>query len=48
MQPPQSPDVTPLDQCIFSVMADAVELQNPTTRQGLHEAILLAWESLSE
>ena len=48
MQPPQSSDVSPMDQCIFSVLADAVEVCNPTTRQELHEAVLQAWESLSE
>lgn len=48
MQPPQSPDVSPLDQGIFSVLADAVELRNPTTRQELHEAVLQSWASISE
>lgn len=48
LQPPQSPDVQPLDQGIFQVMADAVESYRPTTRQGLHEAVLQVWEALSE
>ncbi|CAI9730907.1 Hypothetical predicted protein [Octopus vulgaris] len=33
---------------IFKVLADKVELKNPTTRHGLHEAVLQSWEELSE
>ena len=36
MQPPHSPDVTPLDEGIFKVLAEKVELQNPISR---HEEV---------
>ncbi|CAI9727468.1 Hypothetical predicted protein [Octopus vulgaris] len=48
LQPPQSPDLNPLDEGIFKVLADKVELKNPTTRHELHEAVLQSWEELSE
>ena len=32
-QPPMSPDLKPLEQGIFNILADAVEAQSPTTKQ---------------
>ncbi|XP_036364913.1 uncharacterized protein LOC118766002 [Octopus sinensis] len=48
LQPPQSSDLNPLEEGIFKVLVDKVELKNPTTRHELHEAVLQSWEELSE
>ena len=48
LQSPMSPDLNPLDQGIFNILADEVEIKSPSTRNELHEAVCAAWRSLSE
>ena len=47
-QPPQSPDCNPLGQGIFVILDDAVENENQTTRDQLHETVVCPWNLLSE
>ena len=44
LQPPQSPDVTPLDQSIFKYLDDSVQQQEPKTRAELHTCVGNAWQ----
>jgi len=45
-QPPQSPDVNPLDQGLFRLIADRVELRDPVNRDTLHTAVIDTWNQL--
>lgn len=45
-QPAQSPDVNPLDQGLFRLIADRVELRDPTNRDQLHETVIDVWNHL--
>jgi len=45
-QPAQSPDLNPLDQGIFKMLADAVEKKQPTTRDSLIDCVNKAWKEI--
>ena len=45
-QPAQSPDLNPLGQGIFKILADAVEKKQPTTRDCLIDCLNKAWKEI--
>ena len=47
-QPPQSPDLNPLDLGIFDVLANYVESVDPQTKNDLVIAVKDAWRSLKK